>query len=144
MACRYGLAMYDKRLRRLATRAEQLGPDVDSETRTLAALLGWAAVFDYQVNNGGFDHLLYHVPYDRLVDVEAMLRAVGAPVALAYYGRAVAACAADPAGYQELKATFTARTDLDTRLFELSLEYLTRAVSFPTRSSRGCRRPRRR
>ncbi|WP_280437976.1 hypothetical protein [Nocardia carnea] len=58
------MSVYNGRLQTLAQRAHQLMADseeLDESTWDLAYLIVLAALFDYEVNNGGFGQLIFDV-----------------------------------------------------------------------------------
>ncbi|MFE7802092.1 hypothetical protein [Nocardia sp. NPDC057440] len=127
------MSVYNERLLDLGQRAAQLidnVEDLDESIRDLLYLTVLAADFDYQVKNGGFVQLIYNLGRDRLEQCDGMLRAVGAPVALSFYIRAVTHCAEDLAEFNQFMADFNAPTTLGQNLTLLSVEYLRGDTSF--------------
>ncbi|MET8878283.1 hypothetical protein [Nocardia sp. NPDC004604] len=127
------MSVYNEQLQHLGQRAAQLidyAEDLDESTRDLVYLTVLAADFDYQVKNGGFGQLIYNLGPERLEQCDGMLRAVGAPVALSFYVRAVTRCAEDLVDYNQFMADFTAPTKIGQDLTLLSVEYLRGDTSF--------------
>ncbi|MFC8045974.1 DUF4375 domain-containing protein [Nocardia sp. NPDC057353] len=127
------MSVYNERLQQLGLRAAELlenADELDEPRRDLAYLTVLAAHFDYQVKNGGFAQLIHNVGGERLEDVDGMLRAVDAPVALAAYLRAVTRCTELLDDYHLMMADFTAPTQLGVELTEISVDYLRGEVGF--------------
>ncbi|MEV0358533.1 hypothetical protein AB0H71_21020 [Nocardia sp. NPDC050697] len=129
------MSVYNERLQRLGQRAAELlenADELDEYRRDLAYLTLLAAEFDYQVKNGGFAQLIYNLGGERLEDLDGMLRAVDAPVALSFYLRAVTRCTELLDDYHRLMADFTAPTRLAVELTGISVDYLRGEVGFDT------------
>ncbi|WP_431955829.1 DMP19 family protein [Nocardia lijiangensis] len=127
------MSVYNERLQQLGQRAAQLidnAEDLDETTRDLVYLTVLAADFDYQVKNGGFGQLIYNWGRERLEQCDGMLRAVGAPVAVSFYVRAVSRCAEDLVDFDQFMDDFATPTDLGQDLTLLSVEYLRGDTSF--------------
>ncbi|WP_067659015.1 DMP19 family protein [Nocardia harenae] len=127
------MSVYNERLQRLAQRAAELlenADELEERRRDLAYLTVLAAHFDYQVKNGGFAQLIHNMGSERLEDLDGMLRAVDAPVALDFYVRAVTRCTERLDDYHQLLADFAAPTQLAVELTGISVEYLRGDVGF--------------
>ncbi|MFE3024442.1 DMP19 family protein [Nocardia tengchongensis] len=127
------MSVYNERLQLLGERAAQLfdeAEDLDESTRELAELVFLAAYFDYQVKNGGFGQLIHNLGGDHLERCDGMLSAVGAPIALSFYFRAVTRCAQDLEDYNTFMADFTAPTELRDDLAMITFEYFRADTSF--------------
>jgi hypothetical protein len=118
------------RLRDLAVRAGDIGPDASAGARQLAVVVGWACYFDDRVSRSGFEGLIHDLPEAELSEIDVMLRMVAAPVALSYYRRAVAHCGVDRADFERFKADPHAPTETCKNLMMTSVEYLANGVPF--------------
>lgn len=117
----------------LAESATRLGRDTPAEIRALARTVALARYFDHNVTRGGFAQLIYNLEGELLKDLEAMLTAVGAPVALEHYVRAIGHCLQDLEAYQRfLKSPFPTETTTKDALHRASLDYFAQGVEFPT------------
>lgn len=128
-----GVSVYNERLQDLGQRAAQHidnAENLDESTRDLVYLTVLAADFDYQLKNGGFGQLIYNLGRERLEQCDGMLRAVGAPVALSFYIRAVTRCAEDLVDFDQFMADFTTPTKVGQDLTLLSVEYLRSDTTF--------------
>lgn len=131
------MSVYNERLQTLAERASQLiadTEDLDEPTWDLAHLTVLAALFDYEVNNGGFGQLIFNVGNhgdDGLLEqLDGMLRTVGAPVALSFYVRAATRCTEDLDDYRNFLTDITTPTALGQDLTMVSIEYLRGDIGF--------------
>ncbi len=117
----------------LAESARRLGRDTPAEIRALARTVALARYFDHNVTRGGFAQLIYNLEGELLRDLEAMLTAVGAPVAREHYVRAISLCLQDLEAYQRfLKSPFPTVTTTKDALHRASLDYFAQGVEFPT------------
>lgn len=117
----------------LSDSAGRLSRDAPAEIRALARTVALARYFDHNVTRGGFAQLIYNLEGELLKDLEAMLTAVGAPVAQEYYVRAISHCLQDLAAYQRfLKSPFPTATTTKDALHRASLDYFAQGVEFPT------------
>ena len=131
------MSVYNDRLQALAQRARQLMADseaLDKSTWDLAHVTVLAALFDYEVNNGGFGQLIVNIA-DRgeeglLEQLDSMLRTVNAPVALSFYVRAATRCAENLDDYRDFLTETTAPTELGRDLTMVSIEYLNGDIGF--------------
>ncbi|MGI5220836.1 DMP19 family protein [Nocardia sp. CA-290969] len=131
------MSVYNDRLQTLAQRAQQLMADsdeLDESTWDLAYLTVLAALFDYEVNNGGFGQLIFNVGNQAeeglLEQLDGMLRTVNAPVALSFYVRAATRCAENLDDYHDFLTDITAPTELGQDLTMVSIEYLRGETGF--------------
>lgn len=101
-----------------------------SVTSPLATLIQRAAYFDHHVRLGGFTTLIYHLKGEGLQEVEAMLETVGAPIAHAFYLRAIDRCLQDMPAYQ---AFLTDYRDGSTKqaLQSVTQDYYRTGTEFP-------------
>lgn len=117
----------------LAESAARLGRDTPAEIRALARTVALARYFDHNVTRGGFAQLIYNLEGELLRDLEAMLTAVEAPVALEHYVRAIGLCLQDLESYQRfLSSPFPTETTTKDALHRASLDYFAQGVEFPT------------
>lgn len=90
-----------------------------------------AAVFEYDVRQGGFAQLRFNMKGRMLADIEDTLIAARAPVAQAYYVQPVRACLANKPEYQRLFASnYVDPNAVKDALQLISIDYLSRGMPF--------------
>jgi hypothetical protein len=90
-----------------------------------------ALKLNYDVKQGGFSQLLHNMQGNFLADMEDMLVAANAPVAHAYYIRAVTVCLENKKEYfRFLESNYTDANDVKHSLQMLSVEYLQKRIDF--------------